>query len=383
MLGEPIRVLLVDDDEDDCLLTRYHLSQVEGRSYRLDWAASYEAGLEGLRRGEHDVYLIDYRLGPRDGLELLREAVRDGCRAPIILLTGQGDRAVDLEAMQAGAADFIVKGANAALLERSIRYAIEHKQTQEALRRLHDELEVRVQQRTAELAQANHALLAEIAERVQAEEKLKASLREKEVLLREIHHRVKNNLQLISSLLKLQAQQLDDPQALALLKDSQDRVRSMALIHEKLYHSSNLARIDFGDYIPSLALRLYHAFGVDPEAIVLRTNVDNVRLRIDAAIPCALLIHELLANALKHAFPHGRGEIAIEMHPESERRYVLRVRDDGIGQLQNSHSRRADAVGLQLVQALVDQLDGSLEITNGQGTTCTVHLTDVHYTERG
>jgi len=377
MNREVLRVFLVDDDEDDFLLTRHHLGQVEGRQYQLDWAATFEAGLEELVRGAHDVYLVDYRLGPRDGLELIREAVRAGCRAPLILLTGQGDRAVDLEAMQAGAADFIVKGANAVQLERSIRYAIEHRRTQEALRRLHDELESRVEQRTAQLAEANRALQAEIAERVLAEEKLTASLREKEVLLREIHHRVKNNLQLITSLLKLQGRHLDDPRAQAALRDSQDRVRSLALIHEKLYGSRNLAAIDFADYVPSLALRLCQALGAAPEAVAWRVNVGEVRLRIDSAIPCALLVHELLVQALKRIAPLGRGAIAVEMYPEGDRRYLLRVHDDA------ADAAPPDAVGLQLIESLVDQLDGELEIHEAGGMTRIVRLTDVHYTERG
>src|SRR5262249_32986269 len=133
MADKPIRVLLVDDDEEDCFVTRELLRSVPGRFFQIDWAADYTAGLEAILRNDHDVCLLDYRLGPSCGLNLLREAVHKGARAPMILLTGQGDRDVDLQAMQAGAADYVVKaGNNAAELERAIRYAITQKCAQEA-----------------------------------------------------------------------------------------------------------------------------------------------------------------------------------------------------------------------------------------------------------
>lgn len=133
MKGSPLRILLVEDDEDDYLLTREALTEVYGRDYRLEWAATYDDGRDAIFRGEHDICLLDYRLGARDGIDLLREAVDGGCRAPIVLLTGQGDRDVDLEAMRAGAADYLIKGeVSGALLERSIRYALERKRAAEA-----------------------------------------------------------------------------------------------------------------------------------------------------------------------------------------------------------------------------------------------------------
>jgi DNA-binding response OmpR family regulator len=129
-----VRVLLVDDDDDDYRLTREMLAEVAQPKYELEWAKTYDAGLEVIGRREHDVYLLDYRLGERDGLQLLREALMRGCRAPLILLTGQGDREVDLAAMSAGAADFLPKNQlSAALLERSIRYALDRKRSSEAL----------------------------------------------------------------------------------------------------------------------------------------------------------------------------------------------------------------------------------------------------------
>lgn len=137
MTEEPLRLLLVDDDEDDYVLTRDLLSEIHGSKYKLDWAATYDAGLDAIKRSGHDVYLLDYRLGEYTGLELLREAIGNDCRAPMILLTGQGDRSVDMEAMKAGASDYLVKGKiDAPLLERSIRYAIERKRAEEKIRQM-------------------------------------------------------------------------------------------------------------------------------------------------------------------------------------------------------------------------------------------------------
>src|SRR5207248_8262087 len=158
----PVRVLLVEDDDDDFVLTREYLAEIPGGHYRLDREPTFQAGLEAIARNEHDVYLLDYRLDGHDGLELLREAIRRGCRAPLILMTGAGDQEVDLEAMRARAADYLVKDRlNGPTLERSIRYAIERKKAEEALRAAREQLEQRVAERTVELSAANELLALE------------------------------------------------------------------------------------------------------------------------------------------------------------------------------------------------------------------------------
>src|SRR5437763_13913508 len=154
-----LRVLLVEDDEDDVVLTRALLAGACGGRVVLDWEADYDAALEAITRREHDLYLVDYRLGERTGLDLMRAALRRGVRAPFVLQTGVGDHAVDLEAMRAGAADYLVKGQlDGPALERAIRYAVERERAAEALRRAHEDLERRVAERTAELTAANERL---------------------------------------------------------------------------------------------------------------------------------------------------------------------------------------------------------------------------------
>jgi two-component sensor histidine kinase len=207
----------------------------------------------------------------------------------------------------------------------------------------------------------------EIAERTQAEERIQASLEEKEVLLKEIHHRVKNNLQIISSLLNLQGQQIEDPQIVEALRDSQNRVRSMALIHEQLYGAHDLARIDFGAYIHLLAGHLLRSYRADSK-IALDLKGDKLYLRIDEAIPCGLILNELVSNALKHAFPDGQaGRIQAALGVDGGQ-VVLAVSDDGVGLPEDFDHRTSTSLGLQLVNSLVSQLDGEITLEPGQGT---------------
>ncbi len=220
--------------------------------------------------------------------------------------------------------------------------------------------------------------LIDITKRMQAEEKIKTSLHEKEILLKEIHHRVKNNLQVISSLLNLQSGYIENQQTLEIFKDSQHRVRSMALIHEKLYQSDNLARIDFGDYIQNLATYLFHSYRSGNGGITLNIQTDDVFLGIDEAVPCGLILNELISNSLKHAFPNGNtGEIKIELTVHDDRQLTLGVGDNGVGLPPEFDIEDTDSLGLQLVDTLVDQLDGAIELNGRQGAEFSIKFVAV------
>jgi two-component sensor histidine kinase len=213
----------------------------------------------------------------------------------------------------------------------------------------------------------------EIAERVRAEEQVKASLREKEVLLQEIHHRVKNNLQVISSLLYLQAKKVQDPQVLDIFRESQNRVRSMALIHEKLYQAQDLAGIDFDEYIHNLAAYLFHVYSTSTRVVTLRVQSDDVFLPVDAAVPCGLILNELISNALKHAFPGDRGgQVRVELCTGHDYQYILKVGDDGVGLPPDLDLHATGSLGLQVVNTLVDQLGGTIELDTRSGTEFTI-----------
>jgi PAS domain S-box-containing protein len=213
----------------------------------------------------------------------------------------------------------------------------------------------------------------DITERKRIEEETRISLREKEALLKEVHHRVKNNLQIISSLLTLQSRHVADPTAREVLAESQGRVRSMALVHEALYRSPSLANVEIAPYIESLCAHLYRSYGIDSRRIALRIAVPELTLDLDRAIPCGLLINELVSNALKHAFPGDRpGSISVAFLADDGGAYRLVVADDGVGLPADLDVCDAPSLGLQLVSSLTDQLRGALEVDSAHGTGTSV-----------
>lgn len=209
----------------------------------------------------------------------------------------------------------------------------------------------------------------DITERKQSEAQLKATLTEKEVMLKEIHHRVKNNLQVISSLVGLQADGTKDETVREVLRDVTYRVRSMALVHEKLYQSGDLARIDFAEYTKSLLNYLWRAHGSVAAAIRLTYDLEPLSLPVDIAVPCGLILNELAGNALKHAF-RGRaeGEVAVSLHRAPEGHIALCLRDNGVGLPPELDWRQSPSLGLQLVQMLAGQLNATVELSVRGGT---------------
>ena len=211
-------------------------------------------------------------------------------------------------------------------------------------------------------------IVRDITERKHAEEHIRNSLREKEVLLQEVHHRVKNNLQVISSLLNLQSKYVEDEKALELFKESENRVRSMSLIHEKLYQSKHLSRVNFDEYINALISDLIVTYGVNLKKISVKVNVENVFLSIGKAIPCGLIINELISNSLKYAFPDARrGEIAVELRSCGEHNLLI-VRDDGVGLPPGTNPAESETLGLKLVNGLTRQLAGQITLDDSNGT---------------
>ncbi|MBI4843870.1 MAG: PAS domain-containing protein [Nitrospirae bacterium] len=223
----------------------------------------------------------------------------------------------------------------------------------------------------------------DITERKKYEEKILASLKEKEILLSEIHHRVKNNMQIICSLLRLQSMRTQNPKDIEMLNDSQNRIKSMALIHEKLYSSKDLSHINFEDYIRDLASNILRSFGDSMSRIAITTEVKDVWLEIDTAIPCGLIINELISNSLKHAFPEGRkGEIRISLR-RTDGEVELKVSDNGAGIPEGFDFRNTGSLGLNLIRTLSEnQLQGSINLNREKGTEFIIKFKEVKYEER-
>jgi PAS domain S-box-containing protein len=220
----------------------------------------------------------------------------------------------------------------------------------------------------ARLVQCN---IRDITDRKKAEEGIHASLREKEILLRELHHRVKNNMQVISGLLDLQARSSGNPELIEMLNKSQSRIRSMALVHEQLYASRDLARIDLVGYVRALSQELFQAHKIDPRIIDLIVPTDgDVYVDINKAIPCGLILNELISNALKHAFPgDGPGELRIVIHETKNKEIEIVVRDNGLGLPDDIDIDQPRSMGLYLVNGLVKkQLEGQMEVRRDNGT---------------
>ena len=222
------------------------------------------------------------------------------------------------------------------------------------------------------LEQRNQALEGEVAERRRAEDQLRVSLEEKVVLLKEIHHRVKNNLQVVSSLLSLQSSYIDDEATRDNLRDTRSRVESMALVHEKLYESGDLAKIDFGEYVRTLAGHVLRAYERIPR---LHIEASPIVVDADTVIPCGLIVNELVSNSMKYAFrDRDPGEIRIELHRKNDQEIVMRVSDDGVGFPPDLDFRRTESLGMQLVVDLTRQLQGTVELRRDRGTCFEITL---------
>ncbi|MCK9151030.1 sensor histidine kinase [Methanobacterium alcaliphilum] len=225
-----------------------------------------------------------------------------------------------------------------------------------------------------------YGVAVDITERKYAEKALKDSLKEKEILLSEIHHRVKNNMQIISSLISLQAGYFQDEEVYTAFLESQNRIKSMAMVHEGIYQSNRLSDIDFSEYVSELTQNLFNTYGINAMKITVKQEV-NAFLNLETAIPLGLIINELITNSLKHAFPGDRGgEILIKLKSQNDE-YLLQVSDNGVGMSTDFDLANSDTLGMQLVYSLINQLDADLNIDTTKGTSFKIKFDEFDYTE--
>jgi PAS domain S-box-containing protein len=220
----------------------------------------------------------------------------------------------------------------------------------------------------------------DITHRKEMEKKLEKTLEEKDTLMKEIYHRVKNNLMVISSLLSLQSNYIKDKNTKDIFKESQNRAKSMALIHEKLYRSEDLKGINFTEYLENLSNDLYHTYTVDKSLVKLILDVEDVNLDVETSIPLGLILNELLTNSLKHAFPDGRkGEIIVELHKDDIGKFRMTVADNGVGFPESLDYKNTASLGMKLINSLTAQIEGNLIMDRNNGTEFTVVFENVDY----
>jgi PAS domain S-box-containing protein len=214
------------------------------------------------------------------------------------------------------------------------------------------------------------AIVRDITGRKKVEEKIKSSLKEKEILLREVHHRVKNNLQIISSIINLQANNTKKDEIKTVIKEIRNRILSMALIHEKLYQSDNIAKVEFSSYVRSLIMGLFTTYGITHDKVKMEIDVYNVPLNLDFVVPCGLIVNEIVSNSVKYAFPGNmKGKITVRFKPlQDGEGYELDIIDNGIGMPKEIDFHKTETLGLRLIRALITQLGGDVKIVKDGGT---------------
>lgn len=331
-MAERARILMIDDDPDLRHLTSCLLEEA---GYEVLEAATGEEGLRLTFEEQPDLVLLDVVLPGMDGLDVCRRIKADASQ-PVTLVALLSNFQISSEnqatGLEAGADEYIVRPVD------------------------------------------NREFLARVAALLRikrAEDALLERTREKELLLQEIHHRVKNNLQVISSLLDMQSLVIQDPEASQALQDSRHRVKAMAFVHDRLYQFPDVTSIDVGNYVHTIAEHLFGAYGARAMKVSLDIQTDDIVLDLDSAIPCGLIINELVSNALKHAFPPENtraGHIRIGFHSLDHDQLALSVSDDGAGLPYDLVLDQPPSLGLRLVTMLTRQLGGKIEMISNTGT---------------
>jgi two-component sensor histidine kinase/ActR/RegA family two-component response regulator len=349
--------ILVVDDQPSQLLSHEAILRELGE--RLVTARSGREALQRLMDEDFAVILLDVNMPDMDGFEtasLIHQHPRFE-KTPIVFVTGAQPTTLDrLKGYRVGAVDYVEVPVVPEILRSKVAVFVDLDRQRRDLQRLND------------------ALQAEIAQRRNAEEAVRHA-REKEVLLQEIHHRVKNNLQIITSLLRMQSRAVRDPAFSEVLRECQNRVASMALIHDKLYRARDLARVSFGEYVRDLTNNILTSYALPARSVRVRLDIDDLSLSLDHAVPCGLILNELMSNCLKHAFPVGHsGTISVGFHAEGEEELCLVVRDDGVGVPADVDLGRTSSLGWRLVRALVEQLGGVVQCQTAGGTSVEIRF---------
>ena len=340
-----ISVLFVDDNET---IRQLYRRLLEKHVNHLYIAKNGHHGLELYQKHKPDLVITDMVMPVMDGLEMVKEIKKINPDAKIVVMSAYSEKDSFVESIHLGIDGYLMKPVEAKKLLSLI-----------------DEF--------AGITLMKWELERKEKKRREAEEYLKKSLAEKDVLLREVHHRVKNNMQIISSILRMQSRNIDDPRLKEVLQESQNRIHSMALIHENLYNHESLANIKFSSYIKSLSGNIARTYASQPANIKFDYQMDEAYLPIDTAIPCGLIINELISNSFKYAFNgNPKGTIGIYFTELAENKFQLVVSDDGVGIPAGIDITKTKSLGMKILHKLVQQIDGTLQNDFSNGTKFTI-----------
>jgi two-component system response regulator len=345
------KILVVEDEE---LVAQDIKVILEDLGYEVPaLVASGEEAIQKVKTTHPDSVLIDIMLeGKMDGIEAA-EKIKQLYDIPIVYITAYGNEEVVQRAKKTEPHGYILKPFQEKELQISLEMALYKHEAEKTRKQL-------------------------LKQKI-INENLSKALEEKEVLLKEIDHRVKNNMQIIISLLSLQSRYSEEGEIVEFFKDSINRVKSMAMIHEKVYQSEDLSSIDFEKYIPKLVSGISSSYQTDSK-IKIDININDIHLNIDTAIPCGLIVNELVTNSLKHAFNNVSGNIIVEMDSDNEEWFTLIVSDNGVGLPDDIDINKA--LGLRLVDTLIKQLDADMKIHKNTGTKFEIKFKELKYSDR-
>ncbi len=362
-------ILVIDDNPANLAIA---VNFLEEFGLTILVSGTGKSGLMRARYTHPDLILLDVIMPDIDGFETCRQLKKDEETRdiPIIFMTALSEMQNKVTGFELGAVDYITKPIQKEELLARVRVHLQLRALTQTLEQQNQLLTAEVRQRvTTETAlqQLNQKLETLVDRRAaqlrQTNEQLKLSLHEKEILLKEVHHRVKNNLNVIISLLSLQSKSFKDPKVLEVFENSKNRIYSIALVHEQLYQSQTFSQINCKDYIRQLVSGLFHSCNDGSAQIKLTFELDEIYLNIETAIPCGMIINEIVTNAIKYAFPeHRSGEIKISLKADKLKKYYLVIQDNGIGFPPEYDWKNASSLGLTLVRLLMKQLDGSIEL---------------------
>ena len=399
-------VLVVDDNPNNLeILTR----TLNRNNIQVAVAMDADSAIEQIKYHQPELILLDVMMPKIDGFELCRLLKQDSTtqNIPIIFITALSDIEHKIQAFNLGAIDYITKPfqqaevlarvktqlqlcqLSKALKQQNLtlkNQVIEKQKAETSLLKLNNDLALTNAKLKVEIEERKKVtidLQKEILERQQAETELQQSLMQKELLLKEIHHRVKNNLFVASSLVGFPLSYIDNPEITKILENTQDRIKSMALIHEHLYGSPDLKKIDFSQYIQSLTRQIWYSYGFHDKNINLVLDLDSALINIETATPCGLIINELISNSLEHGFKNkSQGNISLAFKQNESGQLSLIIKDDGIGFPANKNLYNTDSLGLELVCTLVEQLEGNIDFQSNEGTTIGISFFELNYTKR-